>query len=437
MLVHVIVSVCAVVAGQADASPPEPTPQNSQVGSQEASTGQHGSVAVLPIKLEKGGSAQAAPLLAGALAVELESLAGAKVITAEEVGALVQAETDRQGFGAVDDGALQEIVGALGAQRVVVGELKRVGKTHIWHASMVRHSDAVTLAETEVKARTLDALTAQVPEVALSLVGRADEVTLKGAAARKRLGFEDEKDLASFKKYRTANADMTTTEALTTFIKSHNLESNRLAVAEGVVLGLASALSAAALVLIITPFLMAVTFRVGFVWLPFILVGILALPASLTMAIVGLVLVGVDMLNRGTVSVRSDGCCRDDADLYDAEQNSSLRRVAALAIALMGPLPGVIALVFLQFAFVVTTVAPELGIGRRSGEATEEFLRPDLQATITLAGCAYPLAGLCCASSCAGIPVGLGLLLWPDRSLVDEVDAPQKKAEKPAAGKAP
>ncbi len=411
--------------------PPTPAVTPSAVAPDAAPVASTDVLAVLPIRVVNGGAQEAAPLLSTLLAAELEQLSNARVISAGEVDALLQNEAERQGVGARDDGALQEIVGALGARRVVTGELGRQGALHVWHVSLVATEDNSVETRVDVKARTVEALTAQVRDVAFTLLGRADEVKLEGAAAQKRMGLEQEQTLLEFSRYRESQPDVTTTEAFTRFLLDRNLESNAMALSQAVLMmgaALLGSVAVAAAMVSITSF---TTFRSPpLVLATGALAWMLLLPA-LAMGTTGLVLAIVDAFNVGRVAVKSDGCCRDDAQVHDESQQTRLRRVAALGITLAGPAAIIVGIMGAQTYFLATTFLPAAGIGYKT---TDEY---DL-ALVTSP--LYPLASCCMSGSlvssyaccllplCVGSPTGLFLLFWPDKAVVEDVETPPKPA---------
>jgi hypothetical protein len=420
-------------AAEPPAPPPAPAPAVAPSGAAPAPApvAPADVLAVLPIRVVGGGAQEAAPLLSTLLAAELEQLSDARVISAGEVDALLQNEAERQGVGARDDGALQEIVGALGARRVVTGELGRQGALHVWHVSLVATEDNSVETRVDVKARTVEALTAQVRDVAFTLLGRADEVKLEGAAAQKRMGLEREEALVEFSRYRQSQPDVTTTEAFTRFLLDHNLESNGMAVAQAVLMMGAALLGAVA----IGAGMLSVTALTVFRSPPLVLafgglVWLLLLPA-LAMGTTGLVLAIVDAFNPGRVVVKSDGCCRDDAQIHDESQQTRLRRVAALGISLAGPASIIVGLAGAQIYFLASTFLPAAGIGyKTSDEYSLALVTSPLYLLSTYCmSCSLVCSYACCLLPlCVGSPTGLFLLFWPDKAVVQDVEVPPKPA---------
>ncbi|MEW5852175.1 MAG: hypothetical protein AB2A00_25525 [Myxococcota bacterium] len=372
-------------------------------------------VAVLPLKVEAPGLQDAAPLLAAALSEELAGLGHYKVISADEIATLLQEEAQLQSVGSTE-GALQEAVGAMGAELMAVGVLQRVAGHHVWSTTLVQSSNGNAVMRAQVEGPGVQALLAQTREMALLLAGRGEEAELKGLRGARRLGFTNEEDLQAFKRYRDENPGLTTGEALTRFITLHNTESTRLAVAQALVftvpvvfLALAAGMFGAILGSI--PYSWGTP---GAVVLSSLGLGVLlAAPVVVAFQLVGLALVVVDLLDLGRVTVTADGCCRDDSEIREARARNGMRKAAELWTALTGPA----SCLGLVGAYTVgVTLSSVVGF----------FIPPQPRSDLAaLTGLMFYasipcLCGMCLVSPLTSVTAGLVTLLWPERDAVDE-----------------
>lgn len=94
-------------ASPVDAPPVETAPPAETTPAPTAQAAPQGLMAVMPIlSPDSSTSADALDLLSGVLSAQLAELGGAKVLSPDELRALLATESTRQGLGAVDDGAL-------------------------------------------------------------------------------------------------------------------------------------------------------------------------------------------------------------------------------------------------------------------------------------------------------------------------------------------
>lgn len=387
-------------------------------------------VALLPavVKQDVPALRDVAPMLSATLAARLEERGGFSIITAEEVRELVAAETTRQAVGCTDDGCLAELVGALGAQRTVSTELSMAGATYLWVTSLQDAGNGKVLKRVAVEAASTDALLAQAPEVVAELTGDTS-----GVDERRRLGFLEKAGLEKFRRERAATPGLTTSEALTAFLLRHNLESRWLAVAQALAFG-GAAVAVGLLALVSYGYVLAVIYPNAYLLLAGTMTAWILIPAALLLGGTGLVLAAVDALNLGRVEVAQRGCCRDDAAIADAEQETSWEQVAGLVVLLSGPvaitgvvLASVASGLTVAFITVASRWAPVL-------KGDPNWLYPIPVALgaglgyLTAFWCGLPLVVL---PLCCGTPVGALLLWWPRKNVVgDVVDVPPDEAPK-------
>ncbi|MBI5494688.1 MAG: hypothetical protein HY904_06630 [Deltaproteobacteria bacterium] len=381
------------------------------------------SVAVLPFHAPDASVGEdGLDLLSTVLAAQLAEQGHLRVISAEELRALMRNEQDRQALGGGEDDALREMSGAMGASAVVTGSVARTGARLVWQAALAPSSDPEKARRAEVSGATLQALAARADEVALALLGRGTEADSEETA--KRLGFRDVADVKDFAGFRAEHPEMGVQEALTQYIVEHNVEPNRLSLAEsGLFLG-GGGLTTLAMVTASAAFLMAL-------YLP---LGPLALPISCGSCVLGLSGLGLmltsagvsawDGLNRQFRRVQRKGCCRDDARIQDAVSASTLRKGTALAVLVGGPAWTVLTfstLIWLGVgASVFNTLRSAYGINLQPGWYTAS---PASYLTSPFTGTTYACAVCGCITPCLiGVPLGSLLLFWPDPQAVQGVE---------------
>jgi len=110
-------------------------------------------VVVLPLQPLGGVSKDTAQLLGEALAGELRRRPGVSVLTMNDVSALLGVERSRQMMGCNDSSCLAEIGGALGADRVVHGNLGKVGGSLVVNLSALDPRKATAPASVSERLR--------------------------------------------------------------------------------------------------------------------------------------------------------------------------------------------------------------------------------------------------------------------------------------------
>ncbi|MEW5848909.1 MAG: hypothetical protein AB2A00_08845 [Myxococcota bacterium] len=388
-------------------------------------------LAVLPVTVKvTGDQANAASLfLTNGLAAALPEFRAYDVVSMDEVQAILTAEANREKMGCDDATCLTEIAGALNAQLLAVGTVTQVGEALIWSQRVVDQRSEQVLHAASIHARSLQGLVAQIREMAALLCGRAEAVSLKGRKARERLGFTSVADLQDFRRYREEQRELSTSEALTQYIIAHNVESNRLAVAEAAAFGIAAVVTAGAVGL---PLLGgAISSTTGTLVPSFVLsLPLLVLiPVALTAGTVGVVLSVVDALNLGRLEVHRTGCCRNDADIQDAENDDGIRTVSALSILAGAPL--LCGGIFVEAALAQVLYSTLL-IASRRPEPVVAFSQEEsalLGPLLLCTWCSMPC--LIAAQLMVFSPAGLFLLLWPSPEALKDVSeggAPDEEA---------
>ncbi|MEW5853116.1 MAG: hypothetical protein AB2A00_30310 [Myxococcota bacterium] len=432
--IPVVLLVGAPLLAHADTPPASPPTGGTSVPAAEALGGTTAStegMAVMPVsvRVEDVRAREGSTLLTNVLTAKLDEIGGYRVISADEVAELLKNEAERQQVGCTDEACLAEIAGALGARYVVTGEIAPLGQNLLWSSTLVDQRDGTAVRRASVQGRGMQALLAQVDEVAAALSGKQKTTQMEGAAAQKRLGFSSADDLAAFKQFREQHGELTSTEALTQFLIDTNRESRALAVTEALLFG-AAAITVNVAVLFSLGSIIAFTNLRNF---PLTLLAgtatLMTLPFAFTFGLAGVALTLVDALNMGHVQVRSDGCCREDAEITDAENENGPQRASALLVLLSGPLS--IASIFFTLSIWGTAYAllPRLGIGVTDPGTPYDFTDPGYYPA--LLAYTWGFMGAFCSAGwplLVGVPVGLALLFWPSPATVDEVDATEAKA---------
>ncbi|MEW5849555.1 MAG: hypothetical protein AB2A00_12125 [Myxococcota bacterium] len=364
-----------LLASQAAEPPssPAPAPTDAEV------------VAVLPVRVQAGGQSRSlGEILEVRLAGQLSERSGWRVITTRELEEVARVEGMRQQAGCNDDGScLAELAGAMGARRLVSSDVTGAAPVLLWTAALVDVGSGEVLQRAEVRGSDSSALFAQASEMALTLLGKADQVSLEGEAAQRRLGLGSPEALAEFRAFRVAHPQLATHEAFTAWVIEQNRESRRLALV-GLLL-----LSAPALLFPLSAFFNMVTIQQTLEFppttiLPLAYCASLATVGSLLGAVVlgsaGAVVTTLDALDTGRRDVDVKGCCRKDEDILDAERDErrfqrTLAPIPTVA-ALMGVAAGgwVLLLSLLGSAAGVWLPPQGITLSPNAGNVVEAFL---------------------------------------------------------------
>jgi hypothetical protein len=297
-------------------------------------------VAVLPVTSQDPAVEEVGGLINAALSEELAASGAWRVITADELGALLRSHADAQLSGVGTGEGLEEALAAQGAQRVIQSALVRQPRGWSWTCSLVQLNTGSVVARGQVDASSVEALVAATQDMAAVLLGRTSSTALEGKRVQRRLGLRSKEDLAAFRVYRQQHAQRSMSDALTAFILERNGESLPLAAAQA-----GSFLGAAVLASLSAGMLGCMVGALAYGWGTggaVVLIGLASGVLLLTPAILGLLGLGatllvVDLFNVGRVRVANKGCCRNDSALEEAQANNGPHRAAAAAMALAGP----------------------------------------------------------------------------------------------------
>jgi hypothetical protein len=128
-------------------------------------------IAVLPIVPGEGVSDKTAAALTEALAGEVRRRSGAEVITQREINTVLSLERQKAMMGCSSEACMAELGGALGAERLLNGDVARVGESLLVHLRLVEVAKVKVAAQSDRRFRkgtlddVLDALPAMVGEL--------------------------------------------------------------------------------------------------------------------------------------------------------------------------------------------------------------------------------------------------------------------------------
>jgi len=146
-------------------------------------------IAVMPIAAVEGVPGKTAEALTEAVSAEVRRRSGGQVITQREIAALLSLEQQKAMMGCQNDSCIAEIGGALGVDRMVAGDLSRLGESWLLHLKLLDPGKAQVLKASDRRLRggtvddLLDALPAMVAELFPPLAlptPRADRPAVQG-----------------------------------------------------------------------------------------------------------------------------------------------------------------------------------------------------------------------------------------------------------------
>lgn len=128
-------------------------------------------LAVMPVVAGEGVQPPTAAALTEALAAEVRKRSGVEVITRREIEAVLSLEAQKQMLGCQTDACFAELGGALGVERLVAGDLARLGESWLVHLKLVETGKVKVAAQSDRRIRggtiddVLDALPPMVAEL--------------------------------------------------------------------------------------------------------------------------------------------------------------------------------------------------------------------------------------------------------------------------------
>lgn len=122
-------------------------------------------LAVLPVVAGQGVPPGTAAAVAEAVAGEVRRRAGVEVITQREIAAVLTLERQKAMLGCQSDACMAELGGALGCDRLVVGDLARLGESWLFSLKLVetRKARVVVQADRRLRGGTIDDVLDQLP----------------------------------------------------------------------------------------------------------------------------------------------------------------------------------------------------------------------------------------------------------------------------------
>lgn len=128
-------------------------------------------LAVLPVAAGEGIPATTAAAITEALSGEVRRRSGAEVVTQREIAAVLTLERQKAMLGCTSDACVAELGGALGCDRLVSGDLAKLGESFLLHLRLVETARARVVAQADRRLRggtiddVLDALPGMVGEL--------------------------------------------------------------------------------------------------------------------------------------------------------------------------------------------------------------------------------------------------------------------------------
>jgi hypothetical protein len=140
-------------------------------------------LAVLPVAAGEGVPPSTAAAVAEAVAGEVRQRSGVEVITQREIGAVLSLEREQAMLGCQSGSCMAELGGALGCDRLVVGDLARLGESWLFSLKLVETTQARVTAQASRRLRggTIDDVLDQVP----AMVGELFAATAVAAPANR------------------------------------------------------------------------------------------------------------------------------------------------------------------------------------------------------------------------------------------------------------
>ena len=142
-------------------------------------------LAVLPVVAGEGIPPGVAAALGETLSGEVRRRAGAEVITQREIAAVLSLERQKEMLGCTSDACMAELGGALGCDRLVTGDVARLGESWLIHLRLVETARARVAAQADRRLRggTIDDVLDQLPAMVAELFPAGGPGARPGAPA--------------------------------------------------------------------------------------------------------------------------------------------------------------------------------------------------------------------------------------------------------------
>lgn len=132
-------------------------------------------VALVPLPVGSGLDDKAAAAITEAITGEIRRVPGVKLITQDEITALVGLERQKGLLGCADDKCMTEIGGALGVDRLVTCRLSKVGETWMFTMKSLDPNKALVVAQADrnIRKASIDDMIELIPTMVGELFGAA------------------------------------------------------------------------------------------------------------------------------------------------------------------------------------------------------------------------------------------------------------------------
>lgn len=129
-------------------------------------------VAVMPVAAGEGVSEKTAAAVTEAVAAEVRRVPDVQAVTQREIASLLSLEQQKSLLGCQSDACIAEIGGALGVDRLVVGDLAVLGQSWLFHLKLldVKKARVVAQADRRLKGGSVDDLLDALPSAVAEIL---------------------------------------------------------------------------------------------------------------------------------------------------------------------------------------------------------------------------------------------------------------------------
>ncbi len=144
-------------------------------------------VAVMPIAAGEGVSDKTAVAVTEAVAAEVRRVPEVQAVTQREIASLLSLEQQKSLLGCQSDSCIAEIGGALGVDRLVVGDLAVLGQSWLFHLKLldVKRARVMAQADRRLKGGSIDDLLDALPSAVAEILPGGVSVAAPGRPAGK------------------------------------------------------------------------------------------------------------------------------------------------------------------------------------------------------------------------------------------------------------
>jgi TolB-like protein len=142
-------------------------------------------VAVMPVASGEGVPGRTAEALTEAVTAQVRRYAGVEVVTQKEILAVLTLEQQKQMLGCQTDSCMAELGGALGVDRMITGDLAKLGESWLFHLKLVDavKVKVVTQSDRRLRRGSIDDVLDVLPAMVVELFpGGATQRPAAGAA---------------------------------------------------------------------------------------------------------------------------------------------------------------------------------------------------------------------------------------------------------------